>query len=779
MPEKKIELFTKKNNSFEITDEALTFLLSLKSQKLFIISVNGPSHASLCNELISKEGFNLKENNEDNIYIWNKPLDLNENCKILLFDYGGKKNNDLFLLNILIANYCLYNTTGDLNDKIINNYVNDMNIKDLINFKNNIYMPHVFFVNDNKSEEEIKDILEKNSEFKKSDLNKGIFKSIIYLQSQNAKNLTNLIKNELSSANNNFNKKCLDGESLFGLIQNIINSINHNEKIDIDSSYENIILNQARNEYNKIFEDYKTDLYKKIEYPTTFQNISKINSELINNYSKSFSQKINSFLTPSQANEYINQLITSSEKEINHILNKNNDYYETYFLSLFSELQKNLDINFDIQNTNFKDFISNYCGKFDSCLLKLLNMHLNSENNYNKVFANILIKMYQEFFVKKLIKISEEITDKFSSQKSELEEKINELNNNIAKIKEQLENDKALIESKNKEKSEINKNYFELETKFDKFNRDYKIKLKENENALSIELSKYSKMENYYLSQLKDKEKLINSLENKIEKINREMQSLSKENSMKINELNRENNRLLNEVERIKEFKNKNGDYGMGTGSEKNVNINSILKSVNKNFIDFKESVDNLKNENNSIQKNKYLELSKEEIETKLNNVLNDVKNFCTNQIKTVSENYEKLIKKAKTDYEELNFELSKKDYALNEQILLKETYEKKFNESNKSIEKLKSMTQDKENLINTQKSSFKVYENKINDLEMKLAENIYNLRMKEDEFESLFMIIQYMFAKNAHKFEQNLSKISTESQQFLKNLAKQYKIFK
>ena len=779
MPEKKIELFTKKNNSLEITDEALTFLLSLKSQKLFIISVNGPSHASLCNELISKEGFNLKENNEDNIYIWNKPLDLNENCKILLFDYGGKKNNDLFLLNILIANYCLYNTKGDLNDEIINNYVNNMNLKDLINFKSNIYMPYAFLVNDNKSEEEIKDILEKNSEFKNSDLNNGIYKSIKYLQSQNAKNLTNLIKNELSSAKNNFNKKCLDGESLFGLIQNIINSINHNEKIDIDSSYENIILNQARNEYNKIFEDYKTDLYKKIEYPTTFQNINKINFELINNYSSSFSQKINSYLTPSQANEYINQLITSSEKEINHILNKNNDYYETYFLSLFSELQKNLDINFDIQNTNFKDFISNYCGKFDSCLLKLLNMHLNSENNYNKVFANILIKMYQEFFVKKLIKISEEITDKFSSQKSELEEKINELNNNIAKIKEQLENDKALIESKNKEKSEINKNYFELETKFDKFNRDYKIKLKENENALSIELSKYSKMENYYLSQLKDKEKLINSLENKIEKINKEMQSLSKENTIKINELNRENNRLLNEVERIKEFKNKNGDYGMGTGSEKNVNINSILKSVNKNFIDFKESVDNLKNENNSIQKNKYLELSKEEIETKLNNVLNDVKNFCTNQIKTVSDNYEKLIKKAKTDYEELNFELSKKDYALNEQILLKETYEKKFNESNKSIEKLKSMTQDKENLINTQKSSFKVYENKINDLEMKLAENIYNLRMKEDEFESLFMIIQYMFAKNAHKFEQNLSKISTESQQFLKNLAKQYKIFK
>ena len=88
-------------------------------------------------------------------------------------------------------------------------------------------------------------------------------------------------------------------------------------------------------------------------------------------------------------------------------------------------------------------------------------------------------------------------------------------------------------------------------------------------------------------------------------------------------------------------------------------------------------------------------------------------------------------------------------------------------------------MTQDKENLINTQKESFKVYENRINDLEIKLAENIYNLRMKEDEFDSLFMIIQYVFEKKRDKFEQNLNKISPDSQQLLRGLVKQYKIFK
>ena len=339
-----------------------------------------------------------------------------------------------------------------------------------------------------------------------------------------------------------------------------------------------------------------------------------------------------------------------------------------------------------------------------------------------------------------------------------------------------MKNINLMIEEKNKEKSAINKNYFELETKFDKFNREYKIKIKEFENNINIEIQKYKKMENYYLSQLKEKEKLINNLENKIEKSNQDLQTINKENIMKLNELNRENNHLLNEIERIKDMKGNKSDF---MGSDKNANIPSLLKSVNKSFLEFKESVDNLRKENDSIQKNKYLETSTQEIETKLNNVLNDVKNFCNLQIKNVSDNYEKIIKKIKNESEELNFELSKKNYELNEQILLKETYEKKFNESNKLMDNLKSMVQDKENLIKTQNNAFKVYEERINDSEMKMAENIINLKMKEDEFESLFMVIENLIAKRKDKFEHDLNKLSPEAQKFMKALVKQYKFFK
>ena len=774
MSEKQIRLICKKNDSIEITDEAFNFLLSLKTENIYIISVNGLSHNILSNKLICKEndGFNQ---NEENIYIWPKTIDLDENNKILIFDYNGTKNNNIFLLNLLISLCYIYTTSnGDINDSDINNFLNDVNIKDLICFKSKEYMPNIIFINDKLNEEGIKTKIENNPEYNKNELN-SIYKSIKYLQNIDKQKLKDLIKNE------SFSKKCLDGESLFGLIQNIINCINHDEKINIDLSYENIFLNKARNEYNKIFEEYKLNLYKKIEYPISLQNIYKINTELLNNSISSFCQKINMYLTPVQMSEYINEFNISAEKEINYIINKNIEYYENYYLTQFSEIEKNLEYNIDLKNNkiNLKDFLMNYCGKFDSCLLKFFNIFLNSENNSNKVFANLLIKMYQEFFVKKLITISDTFNDEYNRHVNELNEEINDLKNKLEKTKEEINNINILLEQKNKEKSEINKNYFELESKFDKFNRDYKLKLKENENSLSIETQKYTKMEKYYLSQLNDKEKLINSLELKSEKINKEMQTLSKENTIKINELNRENNRLSNEIERIKEIKNKSGDYGLGSSSDKNVNVQSILKTVSKNFLDFKESVDNLKNENDSIQKNKYLELSKEEIENKLNNVLNDVKNFCALQIKTVSDNYEKLISKAKNDFEELNFEMSKKDYALNEQMLLKETYEKKFNESNKSLEKFISIVQDKENLINTQKTSFKVYEDKINDLEIKLAENIYNLRMKEDECESLFMIMPFILGKNKDKFEQNINKISNESQNILRTLCKQYKIFK
>ena len=761
-----LELIINEKDSLELSNEVLKLFYSLKNQKVKIISINGlpqTGKTSIANDLISKEnGFNFKKST-NGLWIWGTPINLKNNIKLLIIDSEGIRNNHINnynLLSLLISNYYIYNTKVELNEDIIKNYINNMNVKNLVNYNNNNHFPEIIFINDILTSDEIKKKVEENNFYINNDM-KNLYKIKKYF---NIKNIKEIIKD----IENNFINDDLDGDIIFGLIQNYLSFINHNEKLDIGIALENSLLSKAKLECDNIFEENKKELYKKIEYPLTINNIYKIYNEIQTNYIYFFSKKVDKILKPSQLGDYIVQLNNNMEKEINFIINKNHQYYETYFLLQFKDFKKNLDTSENLKNLNiFQAFIADYCGKFENCLHKFFSIFLNSDNS-NKTFINILIKLYQEYIVNEFIKISKqiEITTK----------EINSLKNNMNKLNEELQNTNLMIEEKNREKSTINKNYFELEAKFDKFNREYKIKIKEYENNLNIEIQKYKKMENYYLSQLKEKEQLINNLENKIEKFNQELQTINKENIIKLNELNRENNHLLNEIERIKDKKGNKSDF---IGGEKNVNIPSLLKTVNKSFLDFKESLDNLQKENDSIQKNKYLEISTQEIENKLNNVLTDVKNFCNLQIKNVSDNYEKIIKKIKNDSEELNFELSKKNYALNEQILLKETYEKKFNESNKYIDNLNSMVQDKENLIKTQKNAFKTYEERINDSEMKMHENIINLKMKEDEFESLFMVIENLVAKRKDKFEHDLNKISLDGQEFLKSLVKKYKVFK
>ena len=769
-----IQLIINNKDSFEISNEAIKLLYSLKNQKLVVLSINGlakTGKSKLANDLISNEnGFNSNESTKG-LWLWSSPIDLDNNIKLLILDCEGIQDNNInkyTLLSILFSTHFIYNTKGDLTDDIIKNFINNLTITNSVDVKNSNALPEIIFINDILEDSEIKDKIEKNNSYINSNF-KSIFKSQKYFGIKNINKLLNSIKSEE-------NLKYFDGEILFGVIQNIINCMNHNEKINYDLSIENALLHKAMIECDNTFEEYKTELYKKIEYPTIITNIYKIYGEIQNNYINSFGNKMNNILTPMQFSEYINRLNSYMEKEINYIINKNNEYYENYFLLQYQDFQKIL-LNSDINNNdNFNDFIIDYCGKFDNCLQKYFSIFTNSDIS-NKSFINILIKIYQEFIVDKFIKISGKINDIFNKKNEEYMEEINNLKINMDNINEQMKNKDLLIEEKNKEKGIINKNYFELETKFDKFNREYKMKIKEYENNLNIEIQKYKKMENYYVTQLKEKERAILNLENKVEKYLQDIQSINKQNTIKINEFNRENNRLLNEIQRIKEIKNRNkGDF---MGGDKNINIPSLLKTVNKSFLDFKESVDNLNKENEDLQKKKYLELSTQEIETKLNNVLSDIKNYCEIQINSVSNNYEKVIKQMKNKCDELNFELSKKNFALNEQILLKETYEKKYNESNNSINQLKNMVTDKENLIKTQNNSFEVYKQRINDSEMKIAETIVELKMKEDEFESLFMLIENIVAKNKSKFEHDLCKISPEAQDFLKTLVKQYRFFK
>ena len=106
--------------------------------------------------------------------------------------------------------------------------------------------------------------------------------------------------------------------------------------------------------------------------------------------------------------------------------------------------------------------------------------------------------------------------------------------------------------------------------------------------------------------------------------------------------------------------------------------------------------------------------------------------------------------------------------------------------EKSKQITELNEISKSKDSLINTQNDNIKMYQDKINDykktkddLELSLAQNIYNFKMKEDEFDSLFMVFEGIISKKKDKYEHSITKLSPEIKENLQAMIKKYKFFK
>ena len=259
------------------------------------------------------------------------------------------------------------------------------------------------------------------------------------------------------------------------------------------------------------------------------------------------------------------------------------------------------------------------------------------------------------------------------------------------------------------------------------------------------------------------------------DKINDIYENCSKESNNKTDNLNNDIKKL-NEEEIGKPY----------TSSEQSENFKILFKNIQNTFLEFKDNIDKFDKENENALKVKDLENSSKEIEDNLKNCVNDLRTFCNNQVNNMNDNYEKEIKKIKDKYEELHFELTKKNAEVLEKNEQKEVYETKIKEFDKKISELTELSNSKDSLIKTQNEAIKMYTDRINDyikskenLEMSLAKSIYDFKMKEDEFDSLFMVIEGIISRKKEKYEHNLSKLSSDIKNNLQALIKQYKFFK
>ena len=779
-----IQLVYIDDGMIEPTTDAINMLTALKDQKISVLSINGPLNSgksSLANKILNKTmtGFKSGEKTQG-IWIWGNPITLENGTKLLFLDFQGLNKEDaenishkLFILSTLLSTCLIYNTSGEINDAAINDFVYYTDLTNKINLYsdkndklNNIenlkeYYPELIFMNDKSDKDSLKEKLEKNPSCEKVF---QLFENRSYMNSQNIEELIEKIQKGMK--HKVLDNNIIDGDDLFGILQNLIDFMNDGETPIIHSALENVLLSKAKNQSEGILEEFRSTFNKKVTYPMSITTIYKIYFELQQKAISDFCKKVDKILSPIQTGEYILKICTNMEKELETILENNKDHYDEWFNMEYKNISNELSkLNLEsIEQT--KMFILSYTSTFKSCLDKFLSI---PNSDFCQNLITVLSKIFQDFVVAKLNDIGEKINEIYENNSKEFTSNINNLNNDIKKLNEQ---------------SEANKNYLELETKLDKLTRELKAKEQEFENNLNTEKQNYQKMETYNNTQLKEKDQTISNLEAKIEKLNQDILGSNKDNLIKINELNRENIKLQGEIERMKKQEGKDGSNALY--NEQSANLQTLFKSIQSTFMEFKESVDKLDKENENVFKTKYLENSTKEVEDKLKNCVGEIKTFCDKQVKTMNDNYEKEIKKVKDKYDELSFELTKKNAEVKEQTELKESSEIKLNDKIKQINELNEISKSKDSLINTQNDNIKMYLDKVNefkknkeDLEFSLAQNIYNFKMKEDEFESLFMVFEAIISKKKDKYEHSISKLSPDAKAQLQALIKKYKFFK
>ena len=799
---------------FEITNNGFNWLNELLNiDNIQILSIIGPKKSGktfLLNSLMKNiKGFKYED--IKGIWIWGKPIDLDNGNKLILIDTEGIENFDneniRIIVNLLkcISSFIIYHIKGEINnDEIINNFSKLLSIKGNIIISDNEIknLSNIIFTLGNyvNSEKNVKDYIEGflDSNDKKNDIKKYYPNMKYYyipnpiLDEEKIKNLENeeisslnpeylKIIDEIFNENKNVSKK-INGNNLLYIIQNYINSSNNKEIYDISQTLNNIYGVEAKETLENVFIDFKNEIKIKFEnaFPLNFDDIYKFFYDLIIKETDNFCSKIKN-LNPIDIGNFLNKLYKRMWGEIELIIKKNMKYFDVWLNNLYIEFENNLK-SISFENNQIKKFFTNYLNVYKNLSLKFLEM---PNNDFVKSLNQIYNNINQIYIYDKFLLISEEIEDNFDNLQKKDTLEIDDLKNSIFKLNEEIQMTKNTLETKTKEKNDLNYSYLELDNKFDKINRESVIKEKEYQNNIKVETQKFQKMELYYTKEISEKENKITSLEYKIEKLTQQIDELTKESSRIKNELNREIIKLNVEIETLKSNTSKSK---IDLFDITKPNLQTVLKSVQNSLNDFKERIEKLDKNNSNLSENNFVKQSTQEIENKIKIWIEEIKNYKEEELKKINENYENNLKKSKEQIEELSFEITKKNYIIEEKTEMKNTFDIKINESKNQIQQLNEMIQSKEDVIKNKDDCLKAFNDKIEthktrieDLEVQLNSNIINLKMKEVELESVIEIISFIAEKKKEKdkIKKALSSISSENQEYITKLLKKMGLIK
>ena len=805
----------KEDGQLEISFEGLDFLSNLKNKKIAVLSINGPPKQNktlLANSFIPfSPAFNSSESTPG-LVMWGKPITLENGTELIIIDSQGldkslphQCSQKLFIINLLLSTCFIYTTEQQINESSVQTLsyfleeaANKIQIKCSDKEKGSNYYEKlseyfpqfIWAVKEVETEKDLNIYLDEKlpANIKKLFLrrscyvlqNKGDNVIIDSAKVPGAEELLNQIKESIKTKT--IDTFEIDGDSLFGILQNYLDAMNDEESPVILKAMENVLLSKGKAISELSFDNFKNTINKKLEgkYPMNITEIYKIYYDLVDKETNRFCTNVTGTLNVQQTGNYLNKIYARTRDELGNLIDTNKEYLDEWFDMTYKEIEKSLG-NRDITNLeDMKTFFASYCTDLQVHLNKFLDMP-NSE--FNKNLISVLIKIYSDFVDVKFSIYFDHLNDNYNTLVKENTEKVEGLNLQIKKLMEQLNEEKKNSEKKHQESSDLNKTYLELESKCEKLQREIRAKEKEFQNNIDIEIKKNQKTEQYYQNQIQEKESIISGLETKIEKLSKELVEIGKEHSNKIAELNRENLKLNVEIERLKGEKK-----GSATTLDgKNLNIQTLFKGIQNTFMEFKESIYKLDRENQNVFKTQHLEMSAKDMERKSSEWINEIRLYREEQFKNMNENYEKELKKHKDEVEELNFELTKKEYEIKDQVQTNETLKQDLTEKTKLITENEKITKSKDELIKSQNVNLSIVENKLktietqkSDLEVRLNDSIVKFKTAEEETDMLVTIIESIFSKKKDKFERDIKYISGEYkdriERAVKNVPKWFK---
>jgi hypothetical protein len=319
---------------------------------------------------------------------------------------------------------------------------------------------------------------------------------------------------------------------------------------------------------------------------------------------------------------------------------------------------------------------------------------------------------------------------------SRINKKVEKSKNTTNNINDNKNNDFSL----NLSNIENDEKYISLTLKFDKLSRDYKnIEAKLN-NTIEINKDNYTKMEQHYINIIKEKDDKIKQLE-----------KLNKNNFNQCEDNNNSNNGN-NNIEKI---------------------LNNFIYNTNQTLIENKVTPD-------------IVELISKNIENKINLMIEEINIFFESKIKLIETCYQKRFEMILEDNNKLKMEILKEKYnAIDINVKEKVSYEI-INEFEEQIKELRNIIESKDNIINAEREKESLLDNKYTELQKKYSElqmqnsqNVFALKMKEDEVDTLIMIIDATHHSKRGKYLHNLNRLSEDVKQEVENIINSLKIFK